>query len=210
MNAEKTFEVEFRCHFDSPEEACRALPFLRSGLQQKCDWKTTIYGLETFRAGRLIRTAEIYIETGCLYFAGWKGPDTGAFANIRQEIDEEIGPGSGNSRVLEVLGGKGKADRLKSIEEGLERLGHRPFMSFEGTDSTGYYEPYDVKLKLLNCGRLKWPVMVEIEKTAGSVEEANKCEKALRELCRQFHLEELVVKEEPPTLLYESVFGRKP
>ncbi len=83
-------------------------------------------------------------------------------------------------------------------------------MSFEGIDFTGYYEPYDVKLKLLTCGQLKWPLLVEIEKTAISIEEALKCEKALQRLCRQFHLEELVVKEEPPTLLYESVFGEEP
>jgi hypothetical protein len=206
----KKFEVEFRCHFNTPEEAHQRLPFLHPGLQRSCTWQTTIYGLETFRTGILVRTAEVAVGSGCKYYVGWKGPDTGTFANIRQEVDEEIAPGSPNSRVLEILGGRGKLSSLKNIAAKLEQSGYLPFMSFTGTDFTGYYEPYDVKLKLMTCAQLKWPLLVEIEKTADSAGEALKFEKDLQDLCRQFHLEALTVREEPPTLLYESVFGQKP
>ena len=210
MNTKGILEVEFRCRFNSVDEAYKVLPFLQPGLQRSCTWTTTIYGLELFHSGQLIRTAEIIIGNDHRSFIGWKGPDTGKFANIRLELDEEITQESTDSYVLMALGGRGNLSSLNGAIRELERLGHHPFMSFEGVDFIGYNELYDIKLKLMTCTKLKWPLLVEIEKTADSEEGASRCENELQELCRQFHLEERTAREEPPTLLYESIFGKKP
>jgi hypothetical protein len=79
-------------------------------------------------------------------------------------------------------------------------------MSFRGYDRFGYYEPLGLHLKLLHCRTLKWPVLVEFEKTAHSQEEALLREQELGEFCDRFGLNGRLVREEPPTLLYEARF----
>src|SRR4030042_4541082 len=98
-NSEALFEVEIRCHFDNPEEAFRVLPFLRSSLGRRVSWLTRCYGLALFRSGQLLRMTEVIDRGKVSYYLGWKGPDTGVFANIRQEVDEEITSGAINSAV---------------------------------------------------------------------------------------------------------------
>ena len=102
-------------------------------------------------------------EKGPKYYVGWKGPDSGKFANIRQEVDEQITPTT-SSRILNFLGGKAQVSSLKDVTGELDRLGHSQFMEFEGEDSSGYDEKYGVHLKLMTCRKLKWPLIVEIEK----------------------------------------------
>jgi adenylate cyclase class IV len=201
----KMFEVEVRCHFESAEEAYERLPFLRAPLKRTCDWETSIYGLKLFQSGQLLRTARVSYPHDTRYYLGWKGPDTGSFANIREEIDEEIGQ-AGESLILRRFGGGGRAGNLEETARELARLGQARFMSFEGTDSSGYYEAYGIKLKLMNCKDLRWPLIVEIEKTAESLEEAAVREEELKQICCQFHLDERLEREEPPTLLYEKRF----
>ena len=203
------FEVEVRCHFGSAEEAYEALPFLKASLTKHCEWETAIYGLKLFKSGQLVRTARVCYGSDCRYYLGWKGPDCGTFANIREEIDEEISATASESRILKLLGTEGRAVSLEETENKLARLGQERFMSFEGTDSSGEYAPLGIKLKLMNCQSLKWPLIVEIEKTASSIEEAATREKELRELCSQLRLEGRMVREEPPTLLYMKRFPER-
>jgi hypothetical protein len=201
------YEVEFRCRFDNTDEAYNKLPFLKDCLNRSWTWSTTIHGLSIFKSGKLLRTARILDGKDTRNFVGWKGPDKGQFANIRQEVDEEILPSTTYSRIIRNLGGQIARGNYNDIVRELERLGYPGFMSFEGTDSGGYYEPYDVKLKLMNCRNLKWPLMLEIEKTADSLEEAFQCEKDLQELGGRLGLQDRIVKEEPPTLLYNNIFS---
>jgi hypothetical protein len=201
------YEVEFRCHFESVDEASAFLPFLLPGLNRRCTWRTAIHGLSYFQSGKLIRTAEVIDNKGPIYYVGWKGPDTGKFANIRQEVDEEITPTT-SSCILKYLGGKAQVNNLNDVIGELNRLGHSQFMEFEGEDSSGYDEKYGVHLKLMTCRKLKWPLIVEIEKSANTLDEAACCEKSLYALCREFHLQDRVVREEPPTLLYNVTFPR--
>jgi hypothetical protein len=204
------YEVEFRCHFESADEAYQYLPFLRAGLQRRCTWDTAIYGLEYFKSGGLIRMARVSDDKLTKYFIGWKGPDRGTFANIRQEVGEEITPPSTRSSILGFLGGSPEIkNRAEAVKE-LERLGYCQFMQFEGEDISGYYQPDDLYLKLMTCRELQWPLIVEIEKNAGSLEEALRCERSLKALCQQYGLEKRVIKEEPPTLLYRALYGSKP
>lgn len=201
------FEVEVRCHFESVSEAFDALPFLHSCLKRRYTWKTNIHGLQLFQSGQLLRTAEVEVDNQYRCFIGWKGPDTGDFSNIRQEIDEDITSGSAESKILASLGGKRDVSGFRDLIQELDLLGYPQFMLFEGHDLAGYYEPYGIKLKLLNCTRLKWPLLVEIEKVANSAEEAVFCEQSLHDFCDQFQLQNRIVKEEPPTLLYQAVFA---
>jgi hypothetical protein len=201
------YEVEFRCHFESVDEASAYLPFLLTGLKRRCTWKTAIHGLSYFQSGKLIRTAGVVDDRGPKYYVGWKGPDTGKFANIRQELDEEITPKT-YSNILRYLGGKAQVNNLNDVIGELDRLGHRQFMQFEGEDSSGYDEKYGVQLKLMTCRKLKWPLIVEIEKSAGTIEDTARCEQSLYALCQEFHLQGHVVREEPPTLLYNVMFPR--
>jgi adenylate cyclase class IV len=201
------YEVEFRCHFDGPEDAYRALPFLRACLTRRVPWSGTYYGLELFRSGKVLRISEVSEDQKTRYYIAWKGPDTGKFCNIRREMEEIIGEDTAVSPIMQML--RGKAD-LKSKDEvirELEGLGYHPFMSWSGVDSLGYYEPYDIKVKLMSCPLLKYPWLVEMEKMAATEEEARRCENELYEISQKLNLKERIFKEEPPQLLYEKVFG---
>jgi hypothetical protein len=200
------YEVEFRCHFESTDEAYSLLPFLRQGLQRRCTWNTAIHGLEYFQSGRLIRTARVTGDTDTKYYVGWKGPDTGNFANIRQEVGEQIVAPLINSSILGYLGGRPEIGNIDDAIRELERLGYPKFMEFEGEDISGYYKPFDVYLKLMTCRELQWPLIVEIEKNSQSIQEAARCEQELYELCLQYRIQDRVIRDEPPTLLYKAVF----
>ncbi len=201
------FEIEFRCHFNSPDDAYGALPFLRSCLQQRVTWNGTFYGQELFQSGQLLRTAEIYEKDNEGFYLTWKGQDIGKFANIQPEIVEDITTCITNSTILTLLGGGKNIQNKNEVIQVLERLGHYRFMSWSGVDIFGFYEPYNVSVKLMSCEILRYPLLVEIEKTATNEEEAYQCESELEELCRQFQLKEYLVREEPPLLLYIGIFG---
>jgi adenylate cyclase class IV len=201
---ENVYEVEFRCHFEDAAEAYRALPFLKASLTRRVKWITTFYGLDLFRSGRLLRVAEVTSDKKTRYYLGWKGPDIGHFANIRREIEEDITSGIDDSAILDLLKGNRSLVNKEQVVLELERLGHHRFMSFEGINMTGRYQPLELSLKLMPCAVLKWPLMVEIEKTSGSEAEAVECEKSLYDLCCQLQLQDRVVREEPPTLLFHA------
>jgi adenylate cyclase class IV len=207
MTLQPEFEVEFRCHFDGPEDAYRALPFLRSCLTRRVPWSGTYYGLELFRAGKVLRMSEVSEDNKTQYYIAWKGPDTGKFCNIRREMEEIIGESTAGSPILEMLGGKADPKSKDEVAQELERLGYHQFMSWSGVDSLGYYEPYDIKVKLMSCPVLKYPWIVEMEKMAATEAEASQCEKELDELSRKLELQDRVFREEPPQLLYEKIFG---
>jgi adenylate cyclase class IV len=200
------FEVEVRCHFGDVAEAYAALPFLLPNLQRKCVWETSIYGLKLFQSGQLLRTASLVFDKEPRYYLGWKGPDIGQFANIREEIDEEITSGSSHSSILKLLAGRGSIHDINEAIQELDRLGYSRFMSFEGVDSSGYYAPYGLSLKLMHCPVLQWPLIVELEKTAHTAQEADLRQQELFDLCTLFQLHDRLVKEEPPTLLYNALF----
>ena len=200
------FEVEIRCHFDSPDEACKKIPFLHSCLCHKMTWSSSIYGLEFFKAGKLLRMSKTIVDNETKYYLGWKGCDSGTFANIREEIDEVITNGITDSEILIKLGAQNRTLSRKDISAELKLLGHHKFMSFRGYDLFGDYQPLNVSMKLLNCRSLKWPILLEIEKTARTREDALIKEAELRDFCNRFSLYDRLVREEPPTLLYEARF----
>jgi adenylate cyclase class IV len=208
-NAVDSYEVEIRCYFNSHDEACRILPFLQSGLleQDRVSWVTRFYGLHLFLSGELLREAEVTRGGEVRRYLGWKGPDMGRYANVRREIEEEFTDGLKDSLILGRLGGMGGPVRRGDVVHELERLGHRQFMSFKGTEIKGYHGALDIRIKMMSCPVLKWPLIVEIEKTAASIKEARRREEELKEIVQQFGIEERMLKQEPPTLLYNQLFA---
>ena len=202
------YEVEIRCHFSNADEAYRTIPFLRACLKHEMVWFSGIYGEDFFKAGKLLRMSKTTVDGETKYFMGWKGKDTGTFANIREEIDEVITAGITDSEILKKLGSQNRTLSRKQISAELQLLGHHRFMSFRGYDLFGDYQPLDVSLKLLNCNALKWPILLEIEKTAKTREDALIKEADLRDFCDRFGLHNRLVKEEPPTLLYAARFHK--
>lgn len=203
------YEVEIRCHFADQNEAYQRLPFFRESVYSEATWSSGIYGLSLFKSGELLRVGEVHISGETRIFLRWKSRDTGTFANIRIEIGDEITNGIRDSLVLRRLGGQSGFLTAQQVIEELERLGHHRFMGFEGHDWYGKYEPLDVEIKMMRCPVLEWPLMVEFEKIARTEEEARQFEKDLYELSRQLRLENCLMKEEPPTQLYATVFGRE-
>ena len=205
-----SFEVEIRCHFKDTVEAYSILPFLQSSIREEdsISWSTRFYGLELFHSGLLLREAEIVQKGQIRRYLGWKGPDIGHFANIRLEIEEEFTDGLVDSVILKRLDGREGPIRRGDVIHELDRLGHRQFMSFKGTETRGYDETLDVKLKMMSCPVLKWPLIVEIEKTANTEEEAFTCEKELEKLARRFYIENRILRQEPPTLLYNQFYAQ--
>jgi adenylate cyclase class IV len=169
----------------------------------------TFYGLELFKSGRVLRISEVVLGEEMRCFLGWKEPDIGKFANIRQEYSEEITTGIANSAIMRRLGWKEGIRTHHEIIRELKRLGHCRFMSYQGKDIVGQYEPFGINVKLTICPVLKWPLLVEIEKIAHAEEEATQYEQDLRELLRQFKLQSYLVREEPPSLLYASLFAHE-
>jgi adenylate cyclase class IV len=203
------YEVEIRCHFDSADEAYRTIPFLRACLKHEMVWASGIYGEEFFKAGKLLRMSKTTVDGKTEYYMGWKGEDIGTFANIREEIDEVISGGVTESRILEKLGSQNRTLPRNNISAELKKLGYQRFMSWRGVDLFGDYKPLGVSLKLFTYRALKWPVLLEIEKSAKTKEESLVRENELRDFCDRFGLHSRLVREEPPTLLYEARFPKK-
>ncbi len=202
------FEVEIRFAFDSLAEARRKIPFLDGCLKEIKPWKSSIYGPELFHFGSLLRIGTIFPETNPISYLCLKGPDAGRYANIRREMEEVITNGVSNSAVLGYLGGTTGAAGPEEVSDELERLGHVKFMSFEGIDTFGRYEPYDINVKQMECPELGYPLIIEFEKIASSEEEAFQFEDDLQRIAGELNLEDSRVHDEPPTLLYRARFGK--
>lgn len=206
MSNNVTYEVETRVYFSSDEEAFKLLPFLKKDLKRKAAWVTNTYGLDLFKSGSLLRASEVHSDGQMRAYIGYKQPDTGTFCNIRIELDEEITDELQDSTVLKAINAEDVSINPGNVDEILASLGYAKFMTFKGDNLTGYNEEYDVALKLMHCNTLEYPIMLEIEKSAGSAEEALKAEEELKELVNRLGLSDRVVRKEPPTLLYEALF----
>ena len=196
------FEVEVRCHFKDAEEAYQMLPFLHSSAEQEISWETRHFGVELFLADQVLRLSKVAGSRGLRHYLGWKGPDLGRFANVRQEINEDITNGIEYSTVLERLGAQRGIQTAEGAEQELGRLGHHEFMVFRGKSLVGHERRLGISTKLMSCSELTWPFLVELEKTAKTKREADQQEAELEQLCARFGLRSRIVREEPPSLLF--------
>ena len=197
------FEVETRFRFTDQDEAYQVLPFLETSLNRKIEWSTAFYGQDILLAGKMLRKSEVKIEGNIRHFICWKGPDTGTLINIRQEVSEEVTTGITDSCVMSILDGPTDLETPNQAVKELERLGHARYMSFTGTDIYGYYKPLEIRVKLMLCDAIKWPFVLEFEKIAETKEQAAQFENDIIKICDELQLRDRMIREEPPTLLYE-------
>lgn len=204
---QEVFEVETRFHFLSPDEVWQILPLFQPCINQEVQWTTVHYGRELFHIDQILRISKVTRQGKTRYWLGWKGPDQGKFANIRVEIEEDITESIGNSSILSRFGCEKRLANPEAVAAELTRLGYHEFMAFSGQNVTGEYTPlgFHLKLALSSQPVLRWSLFLEVEKTAHSMAEAVKCEEELIEFTHRYNLEERVVREEPPTLLYQAL-----
>lgn len=202
-----SYEVETRFYFNSEEEVFERLPFLKEVLKREVIWETKTLGLEVFKEGKLLRFSEVFQDGERKVYLGYKDKDQGRVCNIRSEVDEDITMGVHRSLVLQIVHGESRAVDALNAMEIFEALGYKEFMTFEGKSLLGKYEKGDLAIKLMYCDTLKYPLLLEIEKTATSLEEAFEKEKELEAFVEKYNLKDRMVREEPPTLLYEGVLS---
>ncbi len=202
---EVTYEVETRLHFNGPAEAFRLIPFLQSNLPQQVRWRTIHYGRTLLAKDEILRISFTDQGAGERVYLGWKGADRGRLINIRPELDEEITAGINQSTILKQIGGVADQTSVAAIQTELARLGYDEFMSFTGENQVGFYEPLQLHLKLMYCQALRYSWLLEFEKTAKTPAEIAECEAELLELVRLYGLGERLVREEPPTLLLQTL-----
>ncbi len=202
------FEVEIRCRFQDTAEAYQVLPFLKASFNREIDWITRHYGRELYLAGELLRMSDVVRHGRLGHFLGWKGKDTGTAANIREEIEEEITNGSRHCGVMQKIGGNQSIPTPEAARQELEKLGHREFTAFHGHNLLGYDKELDIATKLMNCPDIDIPCLVELEKTALTLGTAQQQQTELMWLVHQFGLEKRLIREEPPTLIYNKLYKK--
>jgi hypothetical protein len=206
MKIDRSYEVETRLYFNSDTEAFNALPFLKENLKREVKWVTKTFGPDLFKTDNLLRASIVYINDSEKVYLGYKEPDIGKKCNIRLELDENITDGVDESEILKILASKEIKISPDTLIPILESLGHKEFMSFNGYNFSGYYSEQGIALKLMHCNTLEYPIMLELEKTANSLEEAYAKETELLQLIENYKLCDRIIRKEPPTLLYEKLF----
>ncbi|MCE7982410.1 MAG: hypothetical protein DYG89_14545 [Caldilinea sp. CFX5] len=208
MSHGQSYEIEIRFCVASPEEAYALLPFFEQSLRAPKKWATDIIGRELYESGRLLRLGRTLSADRTRYSIGYKGPDLGAVANIRQEWGEEITDGIQASAILTTLGLAADYPTRTAVVDALSAAGYTPFMNFAGVDRLGYYAPLDLHTKLCQCEAiLDQQYLVELEMSAASLEEAWAAEARLQVIAEEYHLTERLFRDEPPTMLYQRTFG---
>lgn len=199
------YEVETRIYFNNQEEVFKKLSFLHECLKRKIEFETRMYNIDLFNSGRILRVSDVKHNDMVKTYLGYKEPDVGKFFNIRNEIDEEITNEINNSFILKFIKGIDKNVNAKNINDLLASLGYKQFMSLTGTNITGYYEKLQIDFKLMKCSKLKYPLLLEIEKSAETLEEAFSQELQIKNFIIEYNLQDRIVRKEPPYLLKTEI-----
>jgi hypothetical protein len=203
------YEIEFRCRFESDQEACKVMPFLQPSFRREYTWFDNYHGLEFFRSGGVLRDSGVTDGSQRHFFLGWKGPDHGCFTNLRREYNEETTGSITNSAILRHFCRAYGTFTPDQVNKLLEHSGLTIFMTYSGHSLAGRDDMLGVNTKLMHCSVLRWPILVELEMLASSRVEAQHCQARLEQIKREYHLTEYLVKEEPGTLLYQREFGNR-
>lgn len=209
MNGTPSYEIEIRFCVEQPEDAFALLPFLEQSLGAPKVWATEIVGRDIYESGRLLRLGRVPPTGETRYYLGYKGPDVGTTANIRQEWGEEITNGIAQSTILSTVGLSGRYGTRAAVVDALQEAGYLPFMGFAGVDRLGYYAPLDLHTKLCQCEAiLDQQYLIELEMSAISLEDAHAAEVRLQAIAEEYRLTDRLFRAEPPTMLYQRTFGR--
>lgn len=205
------YEVEIRFWLNDLSHIWKKLPFLKE-LEWKTEiWHTEMLGVRLFNAGELLRISKIKHGSQDRLFLGWKGVDKGKLANIRDELGEEITNGITSSSILPIVGVSNTVHETSgSVISALETSGLSSFMSFSGENLVASDPIKEIQYKIMQCSDIRYNPLVEVEKIAKSLEEAFIFEKELQQFTIKNDLEQFIIHEEPPTLLYvELTKGNK-
>lgn len=208
---EIAYEVEIRFCADSVAEAFETLPFLETTLGSEKTWQTSILGRELYERGELLRIGYVPPQVAPgetqRVFLGYKGPDVGQFANIRQEWGEEVTGGIAESAIFARLGLPTTYADPAAVFAALTAAGYTAFMDFSGVDRLGYMPSLDVHTKLMRCPKILGDkVMVELELATTSHEDALQAQAKLQTIAADYGITDRLIREEPPTLLYQVAF----
>ena len=208
MSDTPSYEIEIRFCVEQAAEAFALLPFLEASLGAPKVWSTDIVGRAIYESGRLLRLGRVPPTGHTRYFLGYKGPDLGTFANLRQEWGEEITTGIVGSAILPTVGLAGSYPTHTAVVDALTGAGHTPFMGFAGVDRLGYYAPLAVHTKLCQCEAiLDHQFLIELEMSAPSLDQARAAEQRLQEIAEEYRITDRLFRDEPPTMLYKRTFG---
>lgn len=200
------FEVESRFKFKNIEEIFKLVPFTENALEQKVIWEAAHYGLRLFKEDIILRLSSTEFNKNSVESIAYKEADLGRKINVRREYSEIITDDFKESQIVNILGGRTNLKNRSQIIKELEHLGHREFMSFNGESYVGRYEPLNIEIKIMYCNQLKYPLLLEIEKAAVDIKDAQLKSRELLELIEEYRLEQRIITKEPPTLLFESKF----
>ena len=197
------YEVEIRAWMDDIPSIWKTMPFLNQLEWKKEKWQTSMFGRKIFEAGELLRISKIGLGTHSKFFLGWKSVDKGNVANIREELGEEITNGIINSTILKTVGLHRTDFRTSDqVVSALAEYDLLPFMTFSGENIVAKDTEKNISFKIMQCNDINFNLLIETEKTAESLDEAFQFEKELIKFARQNKIENRIVHEEPPTLLY--------
>ena len=205
-----TYEVETRFRFDDVFQIWEELPALTTLSWKTEYWHTEILGKSYFESGQLLRISEVASQNNQpKYYLGWKGVDVGGFANIREELGEDITNGISESVILANLGViPNTHSTLQSVVSILEKENFQRFLDFSGENQVVGDNAFGFHFKIMKCKDIKYPVLMEIEKTATHQKEAKTFEAELYLFAQKNDLLHRVVRDEPPTLLYGAKLER--
>ena len=208
MSDTPSYEIEIRFCVAEPAEAYTLLPFLERSLGAPKVWATDIVGRAVYESGRLLRLGRVPPTGSTRYYLGYKGPDLGSFANLRQEWGEEITDGITQSAILRMLDLADSYPTYTAVIAALTDAGHTPFMGFAGVDRLGYDASLQIHTKLCQCEAiLDQQFLIELEMSAASLEEAHAAEVRLQEIAEKYRITDRLFRDEPPTMLYKRTFG---
>lgn len=205
MDKNLHYEVETRVYFESYEEALDKAVFLKDCLKREVDWTTYMFGPELYKSGRLLRMSRVEGKNHRKFWLGYKDKDIGKLYNVRAELDENITGGVQCSEVLKASCGGDYPVSPENVFELLEKLGHKQFMAFSGKNFVGEFEGFS--LKLMNCEVLKHKWLLEIEMGSADVDGAHSKEKELKSFADRWKMQDRIVMEEPPALLFEAIYS---
>ncbi|MEN8906995.1 MAG: hypothetical protein ABF289_13635 [Clostridiales bacterium] len=177
---------------------------MKNCFNRQIQWETDHYGIDAFRKDKIIRISRSKEEEKAYSWLGYKEKDFGEMCNIRKEIDEDITNGIIESDILKIIGIDKSFDHPEAIEYALNKK-HKKFMSFSGSSILGYQKEFDFKLKFMYCNHLKYPYLLEIEREEIEYNHIGKHVKDIESFIAKYNLEGLKIKEEPPTLLYNTL-----
>jgi len=206
-NSGTTYEVEARVAFADDNEAYSRLPFLKDCLKDELHWTTWMFSARLFKADRMLRFSDVVTSSGLKYYIGLKEPDVGRFCNIRIEVDEDITDGLQDSAILNTLGIdlNGGTINRQNIFQIFGSYGFDQLVEFHGHSLVGKGKGkgrgLDLSFKLMHCSELKYPLMLEFEKTAYSRQEASQLEKEIEQFADDHNLKNILVRTEPPALI---------